>query len=168
MVKQLNTELFGESLSKDFEFSSNKSMFPLADAPLVPLDIDEQVRVTQEISNELSTQLDKVKAEQEEDRQVAKQKIDRLQSSLVRLEQSHNNFVQDLSEKFQLLIRKQSDQAKFEEKIRDLIDRHQNLINGYELRMQQLQKLLGQKEVEIIEMKSLLNEMKAELSLRSR
>ena len=166
MGKQLNIELFGELRGNDFESSS--SHFPLAEAPQLPLDIDEQVRENQQLSHRLSEELEKIKTDQEEGSEVQRQKIERLQSSLARLELSHNSFVQDVSEKFQILVRKQNDQVKFEEKIQDLIDRHQNLINGYELRMQQLQKILGQKEVEIIELKSWLTDMKNERARQGR
>ena len=162
--KQINPDLFGELVApppKPSEQVLSPLSFGLASEPM---DLDWQVQNNEKNIKQIKEQMNGILAQNQESSQNQKLKIDRLQQSLGRLEQSHNGFVQEVSEKMHGFLQKVAEQKKYDQKVQDLVDRHSSLLKGYEVRMSQLQKLLAQKEVEIIEMQTLLNETKMEIS----
>ena len=66
--------------------------------------------------------------------------------------------------KFALLLQKLTEQKKYDQKVQDIVDRHNNLLKGYEVRLNQMQKLLVQKEHDYVEAVTTLKELKAEIT----
>ncbi len=168
--KELNRELFGfKSLSdKVSEEVLREASEALKSLPQVPLHFEgdlSAVSSTEFSSERMATShhLTQLKAEIDESVQTQNLRYEKLQASLSRLEKIHNSFVQDISEKYQQILQKTADQKRFDEKVQDLIERHAQLLKGYEVRMSQLQKLLSIKESEMSDLQAHLNETKMEL-----
>jgi hypothetical protein len=157
--KELNQELFGfKSLNdKVSEEALREATEALKSLPQVPLHFESGAGLAND------HHLIQLKAEIDENNQTQNLRIERLQTSLSRLEKIHNSFVQDVSAKYQQVLLKLTDQKKYDEKVHDLIERHSQLLKGYEVRMNQLQKLLSIKEQEMSELQAHLNETKMEL-----
>ena len=109
-------------------------------------------------------ELNELKAEILEIQKTAKLKSDRYNHSLQRLENQQSQMSADISEKFALLIQKLTEQKKYDQKVQDIVDRHNNLLKGYEVRLNQMQKLLGQKEQDYVEAITTLKDLKAEIT----
>lgn len=157
--KELNQELFGfKSLNdKVSEEALREATEALKSLPQVPLHFESGAGLVND------HHLIQLKAEIDENNQTQNLRFERLQTSLSRLEKIHNSFVQDVSAKYQQVLLKLTDQKKYDEKVHDLIERHSQLLKGYEVRMSQLQKLLSIKEQEMSELQAHLNETKMEL-----
>lgn len=116
-------------------------------------------------SDELtSKEIEELKSQILEYQNSTKLKIDRLQSSIQKWEQNYSDLTQEISAKMAALLQKLNDQKKYDQKVQDIVDRHNNLLKGYEVRMNQLQKLLQQKESDYLEAYSALKEAKSEMA----
>ncbi|MBL7544897.1 MAG: hypothetical protein JNL11_13855 [Bdellovibrionaceae bacterium] len=94
----------------------------------------------------------------------SKLRTDRYNQSLQRLENQQNQMATDIADKFALLLQKLNEQKKYDQKVQDIVDRHNNLLKGYEVRLNQMQKLLLQKEQDYVEAVTTLKELKAEIA----
>lgn len=111
-----------------------------------------------------SSEINEIKAEILEMQKTSKLKSDRFNQSVQRLENQQSHLAADISEKFALLLQKLTEQKKYDQKVQDIVDRHNNLLKGYEVRLNQMQKLLVQKEQDYIEAITTLKELKAEIT----
>lgn len=109
-------------------------------------------------------ELNELKVEILEIQKTSKLKSDRFNQSLLRLENHQSQMSADISEKFALLLQKLTEQKKYDQKVQDIVDRHNNLLKGYEVRLNQMQKLLMQKEQDYVEATTTLKELKAEIA----
>lgn len=117
---------------------------------------------TPEISGH-QNEINDVKIEILEIQKASKLRSDRYNLSLQRLEAQQNQMASDIAEKFALLLQKLNEQKKYDQKVQDIVDRHNNLLKGYEVRLNQMQKLLMQKEQDYVEAVTSLKELKAEI-----
>ncbi len=108
--------------------------------------------------------MNELKAEIEEIQKTSKLKSDRYNHSLQRLENQQSQLSADIAEKFALLLQKFTEQKKYDQKVQDIVDRHNNLLKGYEVRLNQMQKLLAQKEQDYVEAITTLKDLKAEIT----
>lgn len=111
-----------------------------------------------------SKEIEELKTQVLEHQNITKLKMDRLQSSIQKWENNYSELTQEVSAKMAALLQKLNDQKKYDQKVQDIVDRHNNLLKGYEVRMNQLQKLLQQKESDYLEAHSALKEAKSEIS----
>lgn len=118
---------------------------------------------TPEISGQESEIAD-LKMEITEIQKASKLRTDRYNLSLQRLEAQQTQMANDIADKFALLLQKFNEQKKYDQKVQDIVDRHNNLLKGYEVRMNQMQKLLMQKEQDYSEAVTSLKELKAEIA----
>ena len=116
-----------------------------------------------QVSNHHS-EINELKVEILEIQKTSKLKSDRYNHSLQRLENQQNQLTADIAEKFALLLQKLTEQKKYDQKVQDIVDRHNNLLKGYEVRLNQMQKLLVQKEQDYVEAITTLKELKAEIT----
>lgn len=167
--KELNPELFGEINFIEPSRSKNTLLDVMkVGAPLEPLNFDDEVQTAKKELTDFRHEVHQLKNEHHENTQNTKLRLDRLQISLSRLEQTHNNFVQEMAEKVHQMSLRFNDQKKYDQKVQELIDRHSSLLKGYEVRMNQMQKILSHKESELVEVHALLNDAKMELARMKR
>ncbi|MEK6773749.1 MAG: hypothetical protein AABY64_07405 [Bdellovibrionota bacterium] len=166
--KELNPELFGEIHPVEHTKKNHLLESMKLGAPMQPLDFDEEVQSTQKELSELKGDVHHLKDEFQENQQNTKLRLDRLQVSLTKLEEGYSEFVHEVGEKMHQISSRFGEQKKYDQKIQELIDRHNNLLKGYEIRMNQTQRILAQKESELIEVHTLLNNTKMELARMKR
>lgn len=109
-------------------------------------------------------ELEELKTQFLEYQNSTKLKIDRMNNSIQKWEQNYADLSQEISSKMAILLQKLNDQKKFDQKVQDIVDRHNNLLKGYEVRMNQLQKLLQQKESDFVEAHTALKDAKSEIA----
>lgn len=91
-------------------------------------------------------------------------RFERLQQSLNRLEQTHNEMVGETGQKFTHLSQKVAERRTLDAKVQEMVDRHNNVLKTYEVRMQQLQRLLTEKDAQVVGAHAALNEIKMDLA----
>lgn len=162
MKKELNYNFFDISAGAPAKTVFNQSTPPPPSWNFAQ-DQEKVIEPVPETSNHLN-EINDVKSEILEIQRNSKLRSDRYNQSLQRLENQQNQLSADISEKFALLLQKLNEQKKYDQKVQDIVDRHNNLLKGYEVRVNQMQKLLMQKEQDYVEATTTLKELKAEIS----
>ena len=112
----------------------------------------------------LSEQLKKVVESMNELIKHTNMKFDRVNQTVTRLEQTHNAMADETGLKFAHMASKVAERRTLDAKVQEMVDRHNNVLKTYEVRMQQLQRLLTEKEAQVVGAHAALNEVKMDLA----
>lgn len=151
--RELNPELFGEKrLVTD-------AAPTLGERALEPdfLDVDRQIL-------ELKNQQSKSQVQTADFVKSTNAKLERMQQMVSRLEASHNGLAQELASRIHQMQGRIVERASYDEKTQEMIDRHGQIMKSFEVRMQQLQRILAEKESQLSTTLQALNEAKLEIA----
>lgn len=160
-------------MAKELNFSFLGVQPPVKKEAMIEVPVIEWIPQNKEISVDKTSnskveaagkELEELKSQILENQNSTKLKMDRLQSTMQKWEQNYSDLTHEISSKMASLIQKINEQKKYDQKVQDIVDRHNNLLKGYEVRMNQLQKLLQQKESDYVEAHSALKEAKSEIA----
>lgn len=163
LKRQLNSDFFSGS-SKGATSSGYQSSptSPLVDPNI--LNLDRQLFESKKRQEQLQEQLNHLTTQFAESQKSNQLKFDRLTGALVKMEHGHNTLVSEAGQKMAQLSQKLIDRKSMDQKIQEMMDRHNNVIKGFEVRLNHLQKLLADKEAQLQAAQNLLNETKMEIS----
>ena len=162
MHKELNPELFGEkkmSKSTGLEGAST-----LGSGGASYLNTDRQIFEIKAQNQALVDQMNKIVGTVNELIKSTNVKFERQQALLSRLEQSHNGLATEAGQKITQLSQRVNERKSLDLKVQEMVDRHNNIIKSFEVRMNHLQKLLAEKEAQMISCQTALNEAKMEIA----
>ena len=162
MNKELNPDLFGEK--KSTKTSSLENSMSLATPGGNYLNTDRQIFELRVQNQNLADQLNKVVATVNELIKSSNAKFEKQSSLLNRLEQSHNGLANEAGQKITQLTQRINERKSLDLKVQEMVDRHNNVIKSFEVRMNHLQKLLSEKEAQMISTQAALNEAKMEIA----
>lgn len=162
MNKELNPELFGEK--KSTKAPNHESAMGLGSPGGNYLNTDRQIFELRVQNQNLTDQLNKVVATVNELIKTTNAKFEKQASLLNRLEQSHNGLASEAGQKITQLSQRVNERKSLDLKVQEMVDRHNNVIKSFEVRMNHLQKLLSEKEAQMISAQAALNEAKMEIS----
>lgn len=161
MDKELSPELFGESSTVRRRPEAREAV-SFDDGGF--LDLDRQIlELRQQMSRagEETAKLTSRLTEMTKDNQL---RMDRLAQQLQRLELSHNGLVNEAGQRITMINQRLSERKSMDQKIQELMDRHAQTIKSFEVRMQQMQRLLAEKESQAMSTQAALNEAKMEIA----
>ncbi len=166
MQKELNPELFGDVMySQQSPKTKVLDTYKLANESLVNeqhyLNLKGQVLSMAETIAKLVSQLDELQ-------RTSHHRLDRMQQNISKLESNDQILAQDTTQKLNQVYNRLGERKSMDLKIQEMVDRHNSVIRTYEVRLNQLQKLLAEKEAQILASQSLMNELKMELSRMKR
>ncbi|WP_413568691.1 hypothetical protein ACLWBD_14435 [Bdellovibrio sp. HCB117] len=162
MQKELNPELFGEkkvAKSPTMEIPTN-----MGTVGNNYLNTDRQIFELKAQNQALADQLNKVVATVNELIKSSNIKFEKQSQLLGRLEQSHNGLATEAGQKITQLAQRVNERKSLDLKVQEMVDRHNNVIKSFEVRMNHLQKLLAEKEAQMISSQAALNEAKMEIA----
>jgi chromosome segregation ATPase len=128
------------------------------------LNTDRQIFELKAQNQALADQMNKIVGTVNELIKSSNIKFDRNQQLLTRLEQSHNGLATEAGQKITQLSQRVNERKSLDLKVQEMVDRHNNIIKSFEVRMNHLQKLLAEKEAQMISCQTALNEAKMEIS----
>jgi len=163
MQKELNPDLFDDYKSASV-VKENESFPPTSIVDPAFLNTDKQIFELRSQMQNLTEQINKVIHSFNDNIKVSNTKFDRLQSSQIRIEQIQKDLTLDLNQKVNILTARIAERKAVELKIQEMVDRHNNVIHNFEVRLGQVQKLLAEKEAQLMTTQGLLNETKMELA----
>lgn len=161
MQKELNPDLFGERVTQQSATNGSIAYNPVDSSVL---NQDRQILELKNQNKYLADQLNKVVSTLNEFMKNSNLKSERLTQGLNRLEQSHNGLAAEAGQKIGQLSQKIQERRAFEQKVQEMVDRHNNVVRSFEVRMNHLQKLLADKEAQFLAAQSALNESKMEIA----
>lgn len=165
MAKELNPELFGERRNAHSgateptpEYTRN-----VGDTPGF-LDVDRQLLEIRQQAAAFQDEQRKLGAQMQEFMKTSHLKLERLQQQMARLEHNHNGLAQETGHKLTQMNQKFIERKTLDQKIQDMVDRYTNVIKSFEVRMHHLQKLLADRETQMMAAQAALNEAKMEIA----
>lgn len=160
MQRELNPDLFGEkrALTDAPAFLPELSTEPhFLDVDRQIHEIKAQIQRTEDISRQTQAQwADSLKG--------SHLKLERLQQMIARLENSHNGLAQEVGSRLSQMQQRIIERASYDEKTQEMIDRHNHVIKSFEVRMNQMQKLIQEKELVLNSTLQALNDCKHEIA----
>ncbi|PWU15797.1 MAG: hypothetical protein C5B49_11385 [Bdellovibrio sp.] len=155
MAKELDPALFGEgSWSASRTIEKSKPSVEFLEGKVV--DLRMQLR---EIKNEL----DRWATETSEYRKSSHQRIEHLGQRLSRVEEVQGRVSDEVVLKVSQLHSRLGERQGLDRKVQDLVDRHHAVLRAAELRHSQLQKIIEEKEAQILATQAALNDARMEI-----
>lgn len=128
------------------------------------LNTDRQIFELKSQHHSLQDQISKLVASFNEFAKNTNSKLERHQQGLTRLEQNHNGLAYEAGQKITQIGQKIAERKSLDAKIQEMVDRHNNIVKSFEVRMNHLQKLLAEKDAQVVAAHAALNEAKMEIA----
>jgi chromosome segregation ATPase len=181
MPRELNPELF-ESFRRELEAAESTGVQPTRDLvrpsslspnkmfePEFEVCEEDWVAVIEQIRKLTKTVKDLEIAQQKQDTKTqevlgaAKIRIERIGTGAQRLDEKSAMKFTEIAQKLASLTSKVTERKVSDRKIEDLLNRHNLTVQNFELRLQQMQKIINEQEMQLMNYKSALTEAKREL-----
>lgn len=156
MQKELNPELFGENQTKSRVFEP-----PAANQVNL---LEQRVAESRVQIQQLSENLAKVVSQINEFIRNSQSKFERMNQAIARLEQNGQALNIEAAQKINQIHNRLGERKTMDLKIQEMIDRHNSVLRSFEVRLQQMQKILTEKEAQLVASQSALNETKMEIA----
>lgn len=160
MQKELNPELFGEKKT----LKGPQAEATMAASSQNYLNTDRQIFELRQQNQALLEQVNKLTALVNETNKSNSMKFERQQAMQARLEQSHNGLALEAGQKIGQIVQRMNERKVLDQKVQEMVDRHNNVVKSFEVRMNHLQKLLAEKENQMMASQTALNEAKMEIA----
>ena len=162
MQKQLNPDLFGTEAQMTFT-NTDKSPVNQASFDHI-LNLDSKIAELRQQVAALKEGLAQVRSESQLQQKSVVNHLEQFTRSIKILEQNDQTLAQQNQQKNQHLSQKLADYKNIELKLKEMMDRHQMVLKSYELKIQQLQNVIVQKEGVILGFQSALQDARAEIA----
>ncbi len=176
MARELNKDLFADQPTESLQAVSAPKLGPAVGAPQwaapqAPPFLKEedwkillsQVEQLKRRQKEQEAQIDTMNNRMTEVISGMKVRFERLMGVTQRLEEFVKTSLQDIHAKFAGLSSRVAERKLSETKVQEMLDRHMNLVQQFDLRMNQVQKLVAEQELQLMNAKSALKETQKEL-----
>jgi chromosome segregation ATPase len=163
MQKELNPELFGDK--KNSMSGRREGLIPPPpNNDPSHLNTDRQIFEIKSQMMSMNDQLSKLTSALNEANKTTTGKFERTQAAITRVETSHNGLALEAGQKIQQINAKLAERKALDAKIQEMVDRHNNVIKSFEVRLNHMQRLLAEKENQMAASQAALNEAKMEIS----
>lgn len=167
MQKELNPDLFGEP-------STSKTRTVEAPSPVATMgllhvkEVDTKLAEMRSQMNVMIDNMNRFAVQVNEAMKANHVRVDKMGEAIRKLEQSDEALTLDNTQKLSQLAQKLGERRTLDMKVQEMIDRHNSVLKSYELRLSQLQKLIAEREQQIMNTQSALNEAKMEIARMKR
>ena len=168
MPRELNPELFVDPVGSSTQPAPVKPR-----APMVPDKIEMDMADLQIISAQIDhlkkrmsamdQAMAKTQAQIEEIQQSNQLEFDRFKSAINKFEDYVKKGFQDMNYKFVDMKKSLTQRKLGEEKIESLIDRHNQMVQSFEVRMNQLKQVTKEQEIQLMNSRAAINESRLEI-----
>lgn len=165
MQKELNPNLF------QFQTQHSKGQIDFVEAKAATVIAPSQpsaaaIAIQSEYHKQLlalQEQVEKLSHTFVESQKNTQLKIDRCQYQVGRLENQQNQSSAEVNAKIHHLSQRNMERQNIDIKVQEMIDRHNSVVKTFEVRLNQLQKLLAEKEAQYRAVQASLSEAKMEI-----
>lgn len=170
MSRELNPSLFPE-LNRQPTPSVEKTMTGSIGSTVKDEDwksIVNKVDFMHRKMKEFEAKIEQTSSRLNEFANAAKLKIERLTGATQRLDEIIKSGIQDLNGKQAQLISKVNERKVGDMKIQELVDRHNQLVQSFEVRLNQMQKIISEQEMQLLGSRSEIKEAQREIARMKR
>lgn len=168
MARELNPELFGEVKKETTQ--NNPSWPPASTLKAKPsaetqwAEALHQIDLVKRKMQDFESKLEMTNTRLTELVQATRSRLERMGTHSQRLEALMRDGLKDLQEKHIGLSSKMNDRRLSDSKVQELVDRHHQVIQGFEMKMQQMQKVMSEQELQLMNAKSAMQEAQREIA----
>lgn len=156
MAKTLRTELF-QSPAHSSGFSGQPNTLQNSLMEQRYLDLRSQVSI-------LSEQMAKMVTQVNEWNRATKAQFEKMQGLIQQLADNDQALSHETAQRMTQLHSRIGERQNVDAKIQEMVDRHNTVLKSYELRMLQMNRLIQEKEAQVVSAQAALNETKMELA----
>lgn len=113
--------------------------------------------------NEIQSRLEKITAQTDDVVKQNKQRFERVQGHFQRQNEMFQNGLQDVNQRMAQIVSRVNERKVEDGVVKEMVERHAHVVQSFEVRMQQLQRLIGEQELQLInaraELKDALHEL---------
>jgi len=91
-------------------------------------------------------------------------RFDRINNQMAKLEQNDHYIVNEAAQKFSHINTRFGERKSIDIKTQEMMDRHNSVLKSFEMRLTQLQRILAEKEAQLLTTTAALNEAKMEIA----
>lgn len=148
MARELNRDLFIDKLKEELEASvpPPTTFAKIEDMRHVSLNVEHNHRRLKE----LESRIEQVNTKMEEVVTGNKQRFERVQGHFHRQTEMIQTANNDVNNKLSHLASRVNERKVSENQIKELVDRHQQMVQSFEIRMSQLQKIISEQEMQLM------------------
>ena len=171
MQKELNPELFGtfnttstvtgDNLNNGGRFMEGSSQKMWADmmeqSELRVAGLTHDMREIKQQMKDLITQFSELFKN-------TQSRMDRLQQAIQKLDANDHLLAQEISNRVGQLHSRIGERKQLDMKMQEMVDRHNSVLKSFEVRLQHMQKILSEKEGQLLQTTAALNDAKMEIS----
>jgi chromosome segregation ATPase len=162
MARELNRELFGNRGGVEPEVTSAApgNYAKADDIRVLHLHIESISRRMKEFESRVETMHTKV----EELTTQSRARFERVQSHFKGQTEMLQNALSDVHQKIAQVVSRMNERKLSESVVKEMVDRHTNVVQTFEVRLQQMQKVMSEQEMQLMHARSELKQALQELS----
>lgn len=181
MSRELNREIFGDipveranstASTPDFEMRNlNMGISPSRSEPPNTRTSTEdhrllvhQVETLKRRMKDYELKLDAVNGRATEMMNATKSRIERIAAATHRLEEFSKLGFQEINSKYASVSSRVSERRVHDTKVEEMVDRHTQVLNQFEVRLSQMQKIINEQEMQLMNSRSALQEALREIA----
>lgn len=169
MSRELNPEFFPEA--RRSALPSQESKNKIESPPVAAEDfrlLASQVEMLKRRYKESEARLETTNTRLNDLINGSKVRFERLLGNLQRMDEMAKTAIQDLNQKQSQLASRINERRVGDAKIQELVDRHNQLVQSFEVRITQMQKVMAEQEMQLMTSRSELKEAQRELARMKR
>jgi hypothetical protein len=159
-TRELNPTLFGSSNPRQVKVIDGSYQADLADV----MQSDQKINDFGSQLSSLSEHVGKLTLQFNEWAKSSHLKLERMQSQIAKLEQNDHYIVTEAAQKFSQVNTRFGERKSLDIKTQEMIDRHNSVLKSFEMRLSQMQRLLAEREAQLLATTAALNETKMEIA----
>ena len=162
MARELNRDLFMEKLKEDLQ-ATIPAASPHARAEEVK-HLSLHVENLSRRMKELESRIEQMTSRNEDMMNGNKQRFERVQGHFHRQGEMIQTGLNDVNEKMAHLASRVNERRVSENQIKELVERHQQMVQTFEVRMQQMQKVMSEQELQLMNARAEIKEAVREIA----
>lgn len=169
MSRELNRDLFGEPTQNSTHPTPNSRPNTRKSEVVMPASSEDvkmlnyQVDVMAKKIKEFESRMETLASKWDEFSATAKLRFERIQGSFQRQAETIQSNFRDIHSKIAAVASRTNERKMSEVNTHEMIERHQQVVHSFEVRLQQLQKTMSEQEFQLISTKSEIKDILKEL-----
>lgn len=162
MARELNRDLFMDKLKEDLQ-ATVPAASPYARAEDVK-HLHLHVENLSRRMKELESRIEQMSTKSEDMMNGNKQRFERVQGHFHRHAEMIQTGLGDVNTKVAHLASRVNERRVSENQIKELVERHQQVVQNFEIRMQQMQKIMSEQEMQLMNARAEIKEAVREMA----
>lgn len=159
MSKELDPSLFGEGA-----WASPRGLEKTKTGFDAVAHVEQKIADMRVQHRELKEEMARLASHLDEFKHSSNTKFDRLAQQIARLEGLQAKVHQEVTTRVSQIHSRLGERQSVDMKVQEMIDRHQAMLRSAEMRMQQMQKILAEKEAQMMSAQMSLNDARIEIA----